>query len=328
MKASLQSLCDRFIFNRDVVKSEFRMENSYLYPVCANLFCAAGVDADRQRLAHAKQLIKDQTGLFSNFRGNIRPAVSCMLALSERPEEKMDRVLQQYQSLKQHFWGSEYLALSAYLLADLADGKETVDHAARGRALYDRMKKEHPFLTAQEDSVFAVLMAFSDKTDDALVQDMEACYGLLKQRFHSSNAVQSASHVLALAAGEPKEKAARVADLYDAIVAAGGKYGREYQLATLAALTILPVDIAAAAADIMDVDEWLSHQKGYGIWGLDRRTRTMHAAMIVADDDAPSRTVDAAAFTGTIAMVAAQQSATCAAIIASSAAASAAASSN
>ena len=326
MKASLQSLCDRFLINRDLVKSEFRMESGYLYPVCANLFCAAGVDADRQRLVYAKQLIKDQTGLFSNFRGTVRPALACMLALSEDPDKKMADMLRQYQHLKQYFWGSEYLALAAYLLADMTGDKEAVDYAARGKDIYDRMKKEHPFLTAQEDSVFAVLMAFSDKTDDALVRDMEACYRLVKQRFHSANAVQSVSHVLALADGQPEEKAGRLMDLFDAIRAAGAKYGKEYQLATLAALAILPVDVPATAADIMDVDEWLSRQKGYGFWGLDRRTRAMNAAMIVSDAYAARQVVDTAALTGTIAMVAAQQSATCAAIIGASCAAHAASS--
>ena len=47
---------------------------------------------------------------------------------------------------------------------------------SRGRVLYKRMRAEHPFLTSSEDSVFAVLMAFSDKSDDELVADMEACY--------------------------------------------------------------------------------------------------------------------------------------------------------
>ena len=44
----------------------------------------------------------------------------------------------------------------------------------------ERMKKEHPLLTSGEDSIFAVLMAFSDQSDDALLEDMETCYALLR----------------------------------------------------------------------------------------------------------------------------------------------------
>ena len=31
-------------------------------------------------------------------------------------------------------------------------------------------------ISAMTDSVFAVMMAFSEKCDDALIEDMEACY--------------------------------------------------------------------------------------------------------------------------------------------------------
>jgi hypothetical protein len=52
----------------------------------------------------------------------------------------------------------------------------------------------------------------------------------------------------------------------------------------------------------------------------------MHAAMIAADSRAPLRQTDAAALTGTLAMIAAQQTAAFAAMAGASAAASAAAS--
>ena len=46
----------------------------------------------------------------------------------------------------------------------------------------------------------AVLLAFSLKDNDALIEDMEACYQKLKEiRFSDGNSVQTASHVLALA---------------------------------------------------------------------------------------------------------------------------------
>ena len=79
------------------------------------------------------------------------------------------------------------------------------------------------------------------------------------------------------------------------------------------------------AEDMKDVDAFLDQQKGYGFFGIDRKTRLMHAAMIVSDEYMPRGEVDTAALSGTIAMLIAQQIATCA-IIASTTATTAASS--
>ena len=115
--------------------------------------------------------------------------------------------------------------------------------------------------------------------------------------------------------------------LYDQIERTIGKYGRHHELATLAACAMLDEDPAAMAEDMKDVDAFLDQQKGYGFFGIDRKTRLMHAAMIVSDEYMPRGEVDTAALSGTIAMLIAQQIATCA-IIASTTATTAASSSH
>ena len=95
---------------------------------------------------------------------------------------------------------------------------------------------------------------------------------------------------------------------------AGRKYGKSYELPVLAALSILPVGIDTAVADMLDADAWLAAQPGYrGIFGEPRRKRLTHAAMLVADDHAPDPAMDAASMATTLAMIAAQQAATAAA---------------
>ena len=326
MKASLQSLCDLFIENRDTLKSAFKWESSYMYPVCANLFCAKGERVDENRLLSSRDIIKAQTGLFSNFRGIVRFPIACMLSLGENPEERFSRAADYYALLKQRFMGSEYLALTAFLLTDMENGFDVQEAISRGRSIYEKMKKEHPFLTSSEDSVFAVLMAAKDQTDEALIQDMEACYQQIKARFHDSNCVQTMSHVLTMAQGDPAEKVQRAFSLYDEILRLGGKYGRHYELATLAALSVTGADVKETAMDILDVDAFLKNQKGYGFFGVDGKTRMMHAAMLVSDQCVSRGQMDNANLTSTLSMIAAQQMAMCAIIAASSASAAAASS--
>ena len=328
MKPELQSLCERFVSNRQAVHDAFKWDSDYIHPVCANLFCVYGKAADTEQLKACKKIIEDQTGIFSNFRGNIRPALASMLALSDQPEERMSQALEYYKLLKEEFWGSEYLALVSFLLTNLADKSQVEEKASRGKVIYKRMQKEHPFLTSSEDSVFAVLMAFSDKTDDDLIADMEACYQALKARFSIGNKLQTVSHILALADGAPEEKAGRVIDLYNALREAGVKYGKYHELSTLAALSVTGESIASLADDIQQVDGFLKEQKGYGgLFGLDAKTRAMHAALLVSDLYANQEQTNTAAMTSTLMQIIAQEMAICA-ITASSATASAAAGSH
>ena len=328
MKASLQTLCDQFIENRDTVKSAFKWDNSYVYPLCANIFCAHGQMAEAEKLTRCRKIIQEQTGIFSNFRGNLRPALAALLALGQDPEAKMAQAVENYDILKRDFWGSEYLALIAFLLTDFASRADVEEKAGRGKEIYQRMKKEHPFLTSSEDSVFAVMMAFSEKNNDALINDMEGCYQALRARFTIGNALQSVSHVLALSNGAPEEKAGRVIDLYNALRGADVRYGRDYELATLAALAEMDENIPGVAEEVTEVYEYLSTQRGYGFFGPGKAARAMHAAMIVSDQYSSRGQIDTAAMTGTLAMIIAQEMAMCAVMVSASASSAAASSSS
>ena len=318
MREALQQRCTLFIENRDELKRTFRLENSYLYPVCANIFSARGIPARQETLRRCNDLLRENTGVFSNFRGTVRMAVVSILATDPAPEARIRRMQENYRLLKQHYFSSEYLSLVAMLLTETAEGPAAAEVIARGREIYNKMKQEHPFLTSGEDSVFATLLAQSPKDDYALIADMEDCYARLRPTFHAGNDLQAVTHVLALGQGATLEKSARLIALFEGIKKAGGKYGRHHELPVLAALSILPVEVGQAVADMMDVDAFLAQQKGYGVFSLDRRTRMMHAAMLVSDEYAPYAAGEAAVLGGTVAMIAAQQAAMCAVIASSS----------
>ena len=326
MKAELEQTCRRFVENRDALKHVFHLESEYTYPAAAGILAARGISASEERLKDSRKLLKEKAGVFSNFRGTLAMPITAILSASADPGGRMDRALENYAVLKEHFFGSTYLALVAFLMADLTSGLQAEERAARGKTIYKRMKQEHPFLTSSEDSVFAVLMAFSTKSDDQLIADMEECYTLLKTRFSHSNAVQSASHVLSMVDGAPEEKAGRMIALCDALKAGGVKDPRHQELAVVAAAAVLDVPIETLAADIQEADAFLAQQKGYGALGLSRRTRLMHATMLVSGLYAPKGQTEAAALASTLALVAAQQAAMCAVIASSSATAASAAS--
>lgn len=314
MRETLKKQCEAFIHNRDEIKSYFKWENAYLVAVCASEFCGKNIHVEVEKLLECKNIVDKTNGLFSNFRGAAKLAVICMLAADENPQAKMVKAREIHEIFKLKFRDSQYLTMIATKLCDLIDVDQADGCAERAKDLYNLMRKEHPFITGGEDSAFAALLAFSDKTDEDLIEDMEICYRNMKKFSSDSNAMQSLSHVLALAPGEPEKKCERVLAIHKALEEEGYRYGKGYEMAVLGALSILPIDPKLMIEDIKEVDAFLEEQKGYGALGIDKKTRLMHATMLVADDYSNKNIANTTAFAGTFAMMAAQQAAMCAII--------------
>jgi len=326
MRHSLSALCATFIDCRDTIKSAFFWENSSIYPVAASVFVDKRRRADKERLIMCRDILKENTGVFSNFRSHIKLPMIAMMAVSNDPQTKLKRALGVYTALKEHFFTSDYLPLAAMSIAEMAEPEKYEELAKKTRRIYDLMKKEHPFLTSSEDSVFAALLALSDKPEEQLVRDAEQCYDLLKPNFFSGDAVQSLSHVLALCDGDAEFKCSRAMAIFEALKETGNKYGTGHELATLGVLSVLPGEVDAIAEDVATMASLLKGRKGYGIFGATKAQRLMHAAMIVVSEYlGDTNAMQAAAVTSTVSIIIAQQAAVCAAVAASTAAANAAA---
>ena len=311
----LKKVCDDFIKNRDTLKETFKFQNSYLIPVCASYLTGRDQIVGAEQLKKCNALMKK--GLPMAFGGNAKLPVLSILAADYDPEEKLGRIQEIYRVLRQHFHGSEYLALVAAIMDGLASPVQYGQKARRGRDIYNKMKKEHPFLTSREDSVFAVLLAFSSRSDEELIADLEICFKSLKGEFATGNYLQSLSQVLAFSDDASQAKCKRFSALYQALKSIGLKYGRQYELAVLGALSVMPVDIGILADEIRQVDTFLQAQKGYGVIGCNRKIRLMHAAMLVSGLHQENMEIhaDAAGMTGTLALLAAEQAAMCAVMV-------------
>ncbi|MBO4384468.1 MAG: DUF4003 family protein [Clostridia bacterium] len=319
-----KALCD-FIRYRETIRHAIRMQSDYIYPVAAAMFLSAGKKPDADELKKVRKLVRGSVSIFSNFRGNTELPLVAILASGNDPEGAWDRTQKNYALLKERFMASEHLALAAAMTCSGRDGGFS-ETAVRAKRIYKRMRREHPFLTGAEDSVFALLLALDPRSDDELIDDMDECYRLLDLRFPKGNGMQAASHVLALANGSPRDKADRMIELFDAVRDAGGRYGTELELAQLAALSVTDGDTAELARLVMEADSFLKKQKGYRpVFGHTRRTRLMHAALIVSVISGEN-TANAVASQTALSMIAAQQAAICAMAASSSAAAAAASS--
>ena len=311
MDEKITALCESFIANREVVKKVFRGESVLIYPVAANALVSHGVNADEEKLKQCKKIIKKNVGALSYLKGNVILPFAANLSMKEDPKAHFDKVLKIYNVAKKKFNRSEYSALLSILLADLTDESSFEAVLDRGKELYDLIKSKHPFLTNEQNSVLAGLMALSEKSDTELIDDMEKCYDLLKIKYSHKSSIQSVSHVLALTQGSAREKVEHLNELYDSLRESGKKYGVYTELSTLAAVSILDDDTERIRNRIIEIDDFLATQKGYGLLGLDKKARLMHATMLTTDLYDSAQNAQATATASAIAMAAAQSLAIC-----------------
>lgn len=313
--------CKNLIKNKETMKSAFAWEDGLTHLACAGIFINKEQTANEEMLLQCKDILKRNTGIFSNFKSTAKPMIVAMLAANENPQLLMERGLKVHDLLKEEFMSSVYLPIAAMIIAQYADEARYAELAQRSRRIYKQMRADHPFLTSGEDSTFCALMALLDKPDEVLLGDAEECYKTLKSNFFSSNAVQSLSHVLAMCDGEPKIKCQRTMKLFQKLKEAGHKYGTSYELPTLGVLAMADGNQDEIAAEMAEIDQWLSEQKGFGFFSsISAKQRLMYAGMIAQQDYINDKMMQSAAINGVISLIVAQQAAMCAAITASAAA--------
>ena len=322
MRDEIRRKCENLIDNRDSMKEVFSWESGMIWLAAAAIYTAKDQTVESDKLKFCKGLIKEQTGIFSNFRGNVRCAVAAMLAISENPEQMLADGLEVHKMLKNGMRDSAYLPLAAMTIARLAERKDYEEVVEKTKEIYDEIKKNHPFLTSNEDSAFCAMMALSEKSAEELVSEAERCYRFLNENArYPKNAVQSLSHVLAICDGTPEEKCEKTIELYETLQAYGMKYGKDYELPTLGVLAMEHEDYEALAEEMKEVDTWLSKQKGFGVFGsISIKQRLMYAGMLLQNKKEQGVLSESAALQSTLAILVAQEAAMMAMLAASTAA--------
>lgn len=328
MRESLANKCDLFANNYNVLNKKFKWNNTINTRLGALLYTMENREADSEAIERCRKIIKDHTGIFSQFKDTTNFMTSVMLSLQPDPEPMFKSVLNVYDAMKtEGFHASPYLVLAAISIALQADPYNYQRVIASAKNYYDAMKVEHKFITSSDDYGFAALLAMSEKPVYQAVKEMEDCYRILKGDFFGANAVQALSHVLTFSEEPAYAKCKRVADLDRALKNRKSKIGSGIELSFLGVIALLQENTEKLADEIAEVKEYLKNKKGFGSWSMSNTERTMFAVAVVCDDyltDVRRRTMEYTLANNITGILIAQQMAVMAA--ASGAAAAAAAS--
>lgn len=319
MRQTTLEKCKRFSANRSIAKKVFPLDLNMGYMAAACAFLDKNVILNREKLMEARASVKKKFGVFSNFRGITMIPVSAILSEEKEPEELLRKMEAAYTIMKNEFHANTYLPISAILMAQNVAEEDFEKVTKRSCEIWKKMKKEHPVLTSSEDYSYCVLFALSERKDEALIEEAEKNYDILKQTFSSSNNVQTMSHVVTLFEGEPEKKCERIITFYQRMIEKGVKFGKTTELPTMALLALNSQDDETLIGEMTEIVEWMKTQKGFSAWGgLNKKLRLMFAGLL-ASDASGEMVTSVTGLQTIVAQMIAEEVAICAAVAASGA---------
>jgi len=315
-----------FTANAETIRREFRWHSALTKRLSALLYAQKNRRINCDSIQRCLDLIKEHTGVFSTFRGNMVLSIATLLSLSPDPHLLFQETLQVYTLLKgAKLRVSDYLVVAAYEIASQASPSNYATVVERTRAFYDGMKTKRFFSTGQDDYIFAAMLGLSDLDVTEGVARIEQLHSQLKGEFHNRNSIQALSQVLVLG-GSDEDSLCCVLTLRDAFRTEKLRLDKCYTLPTLGILALLPVELDTIVRDIKHVQQVLRTKKGFGPWSVSKQELLLFAAAIAAGDYAQN--IEDGILTATLStsitnIIIAQQVAMIAAISASTAAAAA-----
>ena len=310
MKTTVQRRCELLVENRQLVSKASVLESSLIRAIAAASYTEKDMSADVDQLKDSIKLLKKKQGAFSYLRGNTMLIIASKMALSGNPEGYLDDVIDVYKVFqKGKFFGSYYRVLASMSICDAGRSAQAEEIVEKTNALLKEMSKSHPWLTNEEDTSFAVLLAMTDKSTEDILTELEDSFQYIKKNFSfHDNAAYSLSQVLTTLEGSYNQKGDKALEIYNAFKEAGSKYGKNYELASIGALVSTDMNTEDLVSEVIEVAEYLKDKKGFGALDMDRYTRLMLGTMIVSGIYSEEKTsLSASVTSGALATVIAQQ---------------------
>lgn len=220
---------------------------------------AADLDDPAGDLEAAAGILKRKAGWFGPLNSPIRFAIAGMiLRKGLQPARVHDRVMKTRERFRERKLprGGIREVLAALLLVLQNENRPVpVSTIDRVKAILDRWKKDHWFLTGQDDYPMAALHAQRGEDVEGLAVRVESIYRQLRrEKFSAGDPLQLASHILTLGSGGAEEAVRRFIEIRNAFRDEGLKVGPRWydEVALLSMTSSSPVEIVRETVETMD----------------------------------------------------------------------------
>ena len=283
MDQKLQDRCNLQIENEQIVRKAGILQFEELAKLGALFYTAEGRTADKENIKQSRDILKQKTGIFSNFRGNLEFAIRVRMSLEANPEAYIDRIISIYNKLKEgRILPGEILTMTAMTIYEQSKDQNVDQIITETREAYARIKQAHKFLTDESDMSFVALMVMSGKDVDKTIDEVEKIYLTLKEKYRlHPGAVQAAALVLAMSNKPTEQKVTDFVELYENLRADKHGTSKGKAMSIYAAFADLEIPRDIIIQEIGEVENWLKQQKGYGVLSTSSDVRRVMAATLV-----------------------------------------------
>lgn len=238
--------------------------------------------ADKIKIEESVKIIKDKTSIFSNFRGNNLLNTAINIYEEDNVSDALEDINAIYKGLKEEFFNNQYLILAAQIIY-FARKRAVVSKAITDTGLaYGHMKKDHIFLTGQEDICAAALIATTSINLEDTFREVEDCYTLLNAAgFPKRNELQGLCNMLSIINIEKREKCKMVVKMNNTLNNHDIPL-RRYAMPLLGITPFICDDYDLFAKEAKEVSDKLKKIRGFGFFSISGYIRDMIAVSIVA----------------------------------------------
>lgn len=323
MDRKYESQVEDMLENYMSIKKAFAWEMDISKHLVAMNFTIQGKNANADEIKDLMKYMKQQTGMFSPFRGSMAFPIAGLLASdSNEPQNLLDEMLSYQEPMKSvGFKSSMYLPVALYAMTFRDESYNVTSLGNRAMDVYKEMKKNHPIVTSGDDYALAILIAQSGKNTDI----MERYYqGLASEGFTKGNGLQALSHILSFSELDVNSTIRKCTKIYQTMKDNKLKvYGDYY--AAIGLIALLEDTDGHLLNEFVELANFLRSQKKYK-W-LGKGVNVLFASALIASEyikDIENGVMNTTLQVSIQTLIAAQQAAMIAAISCSAAAASAA----
>ncbi|MBL3731374.1 DUF4003 family protein [Lysinibacillus sp. HST-98] len=162
----------------------------------ASTFVASGKTFEATKYKNVLQEMKKQSSWLSPLRTTVGYSIAANLMEQGDAEKAVKNLLTNVSILKEaKFRSGNFSYIGAQFLTEDEQDKKT--HAQAARALFDAIRKHHPFLTSYEDIPYAILLSSPSDDVELRADTMNRYYKELRTyNFNAGNELQWLSQVL------------------------------------------------------------------------------------------------------------------------------------
>jgi len=286
MNTKLLNKLELFAENNRDLRGDFIWQNAMAKRLVSLAYALEGKTIDVEAIKECHRMMKDETGIFSTFRGNMAVYIAASLSLSEKPRELLAGTLEVYDLLKQEgFWASDYLVVTAYEIAANTERYKFGQVAGRAMEFYREMKANIRFHIGQDDYIFAAMLAMSDIDVHDGALKMRHLFSQLKSEFSAfigRGSIVTLAQMLVL--GESTNQCVEhMLQLNRVLRKKKIRLDKTYTVPSMGVLGMLQVDKYAFADDLIAARDYLRTQKGFGGLSVSTQELLLYAVSLITN---------------------------------------------